>query len=125
MKRNWDTIRGILILLEEKKAEEHALRLSNFPKERSSETSYHVELLIEAGLVHGQMSKTIGAKVRDFTAIRLTWQGHELLDAIKNDTVWNKTKESFISKGLSMSFDLVKSVAIKIASEYLKTTING
>ena len=125
MKRNWDTIREILIRLEEKADEDYALRLSNFPKERSSEISYHVELLIEAGLIHGEMSKTIGREVHDFIITRLTWQGHELLDAIKSDTIWNKTKESFISKGLSMSFDLVKSVAVKIASDYLKINISG
>lgn len=120
MKRNWDTIREIIIRLEEKTDKDYALRLSNFPKERSSEISYHVELLIEAGLVHGEMSKTIGLAVHDFIITRLTWQGHELLDAIKSDTIWNKTKQSFLSKGLSMSFDLVKSVAVKIASDYLK-----
>jgi hypothetical protein len=55
----------------------------------------------------------------------LTWEGHELLDAIKNDTVWNKTKDTFISKGLSMTFDLVKTMATKIATDYLKTTLGG
>jgi hypothetical protein len=125
MKRNWDTIREILILLEEKADEDYALRLSKFPKDRNSEISYHVELLIEAGLIYGEMSKTIGSEVHDFIITRLTWQGHELLDAIKSDTIWNKTKESFISKGLSMTFDLVKSVAVKIASDYLKINISG
>lgn len=125
MKRNWDIIRDILIRLEEKSAEVHALRLSDFPPERRAEISYHIELLIEAGLIHGQMSKTIGPEVDDFIAIRLTWEGHELLDAIKSDTVWNKTKDTFISKGISMTFDLVKSMATKIASEYLKTTLGG
>jgi hypothetical protein len=47
------------------------------------------------------------------------------LDAIRNETVWNKTKQSFISKGLSMTFDLVKSVAISIATEIMKSKIGS
>ncbi len=108
--------------LEEKGPEQHSLRLSSFPEERHYEMSYHVELLEEAGLVYGHMSKTISPGPSDFAAIRLTWEGHELLDAIKNDTIWKKTKESFVSKGLSMTFDLVKSVAVNIATEFLKSS---
>lgn len=120
MKRDWDTIREVLIRLEEKQPEEHTLGLSSFLEERAEEISYHMELLMEAGLVHGEMSKTIGAGPYDFIANRLTWQGHELLDAIKSDTVWSKTKERFVSKGISMTFDLVKSVAVDVGSAYLK-----
>lgn len=123
MKRNWDIIREILIRLEEKGPNEHSLNLSNFSEKRHEEISYHIELLEEAGLIYGRMSKEIGTGPHQFVAIRLTWEGHELLDAIKNDTIWKRTKESFVSKGLSMTFDLVKSVAINIATEFLKSNI--
>lgn len=125
MKRDWDIIREILIRLEESDIEKGCLRLSSFPQKRAHEISYHVELLIEAGLVHGKVSKTLGPGPYDFMAIRLTWSGHEFLDAIRSDTIWQKTKSSFLSKGLSMTFDLVKSVAVDAASAYLKTTISG
>jgi hypothetical protein len=121
MKRDWDTIRDILTKLEDVTPEEGCLRLSSFPPDRAAEISYHVELMMEAGLVNGQMSKTLGSGPHDFLAIRLTWQGHEFLDAIRSDTVWQKTKKSFISGGLSMTFDLVKSVATDIAVAYLKS----
>jgi hypothetical protein len=124
MKRNWDTIREILVRLEEIPPEQD-VRLSSFPQERAQEVSYHVELLMEAGLIHGQMSKTIGPGPHDFFAMRLTWQGHEFLDAIRSDTVWQRTKSSFLSKGLSMTFDLVKSVASDIASTYLRSTMSS
>jgi len=125
MERNWDTIREILLGLEEKRPDKHTLRLSDFPTNRAAEISYHVELLMEAGLIHGQMSKTLSPDPSDFMAIRLTWSGHELLDAIKSDTIWRKTKESFISKGVSMTFDLVKSVAIDISAAYIKGHIGA
>lgn len=125
MKRDWDTVREILMRLETKGPQEHSLRLSSFPEGRREEISYHVELLEEAGLMYGHMSKQLGTGPHDFAAVRLTWRGHELLDAIKNDTVWKKTKESFISKGLSMTFDLLRSVAISFAIESLKKSVPG
>jgi len=121
MERNWDKIREILIKLEEMSPDKGRLRLSDFPPEEAHVYSYNVELLIESGLIHGEMSKTVGKQASDFLAIRLTWEGHEFLDAIRSDSVWNKTKSSFIKGGLSMTFDLVKTVSTKIADAYLKT----
>ena len=125
MKRNWDTIREVLIKFEELDSEAGALQLSDFPSDSAYEYSYHVELLLEAGLIHGQMSKTLGRHAQNFLAQRLTWEGHEFLDAIRSDTVWNKTKTSFVKGGLSMTFDLVKEVAKDVAVAYLKSTIGS
>ena len=123
MKRNWDTIREILICLEEMPPEKDCLQLTDFPSDRAYEYSYHVEILIEAGLIDGQMSKRAGPK--GFRAMRMTWEGHEFLDAIRSDTVWRKAKDSFVKGGLTMTFDLVKSVAKEIAVSYLKSTAGG
>lgn len=124
MKRDWDIVREILLHLEETSADD-CLRLSSFPPERAQEISYHVELLVEAGLIHGQMAKTLGPGPYDFFVERLTWDGHEFLDSIRSETVWQKTKSSFTSKGLSMTFELVKTVAVDLASSYLKSNIGG
>lgn len=123
MKRNWDTIREILTKLEDVTPEEGCLQLASFPTEQAAEISYHMELLMEAGLVSGQMSEEFGSGPHDFFATRLTWPGHEFLDAIRSDTVWQKTKKSFVSGGISMTFDLVKSVAADIAASYLKSSV--
>lgn len=115
MKRNWDTIREILTRLEDLPDTDATLRLSDFSADRAFEHSYHMELLIEAGLVDGQMSRTLGPGPSDFFAQRLTWPGHEFLDSVRSDTVWAKTKKTFASKGIDMTFDLVKSVASEIS----------
>lgn len=124
MERNWDIIREILIKLEELNPKVGTIQLSDFPADKAYEYSYHVELLVESGLIHGQMSKTIGSHAHDFFASRLTWNGHEFLDAIRSDSVWNKTKTSFVKGGLSMTFDLIKGVATDVAAVLLKSTIN-
>ena len=123
MKRNWDTIRELLTKLEECDLPQDMLQLSSFPEDRAAEISYHLELLIEAGLVDGEMVKTLGGGPYDFFANRLTWNGHEFLDAIRSDTVWQKTKKVFVTKGVSMTFDLVKSVASEVAGGLLKSSL--
>jgi hypothetical protein len=77
-------------------------------------------LLIEAGLVNGQMSQTLNPGVRDFFARRLTWDGHEFLDSIRSDTIWARTKRAFLDKGVEMSFDLVKAYAKDAAAALMK-----
>ena len=71
------------------------------------------------------MSKTIGPGPHDFFANRLTWKGHEFLDTIRSDTIWQKTKKVFAKEGISMSFDLVESVASEVAASVLKSSIGG
>ena len=120
MKRNWDTIRELLTKVEECTLPVEMVRLSTFASERAAEISYHMSLLIEAGLVKGQMSQTIGPEVKDFFAQRLTWDGHEFLDSIRSDTVWAKTKKVFLDKGVEMTFDLVKAIAKEAAATIIK-----
>ncbi len=125
MKRNWDTIRELLAKVEECTLPAEMVRLADFPEERAAEISYHMALLIEAGLVNGQMVNTIGPEVKDFFAHKLTWGGHEFLDSIRSDTVWQKTKKIFAEQGLSMTFDLVKEGAKQVGAAILTATIGG
>ena len=125
MKRDWDIIREILFKIENLESNAGPLRLNNFPPEKAYDYSLHVEILIEAGLIYGQMSKTIGQHAQNFIAYRLTWQGYEFLDAIRSDNVWHKIKDSFFKGGLSMTYDLVKEAAKIIAIKLLSSKISS
>lgn len=52
------------------------------------EISYHIMLLHEAGLVEGWDRSAIG--VFRWSARRLTWEGHEFLEAARSDTDWQE-----------------------------------
>lgn len=122
MKREWDTVRLILTKLEELPDTDASLSLDSFECENESEAykvSYNVSLLIEAGLVKGFMNEISDKGPTSFIAYGLTWAGNELLDSIRSDTVWNMTKETFASKGVEMTFELVKSVAIGVTAKML------
>ena len=45
-------------------------------------------------------------------AFNLTWDGHEFLDAIRNEGTWNKIKAFVKEKSASLSFDVIKAVAL-------------
>jgi hypothetical protein len=45
----------------------------------------------------------------------LTWDGHEFLDAMRDDTLWKRAKEKFIKPGASWT--------AKAVFEYLKLEI--
>jgi hypothetical protein len=118
MKRNWDTIREILL-----KAEEltpgATLRLSDFDTARADEIAYHLKLLDESGLINVSTAEFLGAAGIHFDLDRLTWSGHDFLDAVRNDSIWNKTKAMISEKGGAMTFELIKSFAISVAKTAL------
>jgi len=125
MKRNWETIREILLKVEECTLPTDTVRLADFQGDRSSEISYHVSLLIEAGLINGQILQTLGPEAKEFFARGLTWHGHEFLDSIRSNAIWEATKKTFLEKGIEMTFELVRSGATQIASLVLKNALNG
>lgn len=125
MKRNWDTIRELLVKVEECTLPTDRVRLTDFSEDRAAEVSYHMALLIQAGLVNGRMDETLSADVKNFFAQKLTWSGHEFLDSIRSDTVWQKTKSIFAEQGLSMTVDLVKETAKKVGAAILTVTIGS
>jgi hypothetical protein len=81
-------------------------------------------LLEEAGLVEAAIG-LLEATTRPATGVyfrveRLTREGHDFLDAVRNDTVWTITEETLRSKELSWTFDVVWFLAISIAKDLLK-----
>lgn len=60
----------------------------------AEEVGYHLNMLLEAGLIKAKGSIELMPVIN-----KMTWQGHEFLDDIRDDTVWGKTKER--TKGLA------------------------
>ncbi|QDP72186.1 DUF2513 domain-containing protein [Legionella israelensis] len=118
MKRNWDLVRKILLKVEET-PQSNQLKLEDFPDDNGYEVTYHVQLLIDAGLIDANIYGTTSSEPNDFLLRRLTWHGHEFLDSVKNESIWLKTKETFKSKGISMTFETIKTVAIGLISKYI------
>ncbi|MCM1102514.1 MAG: DUF2513 domain-containing protein [Clostridium sp.] len=84
------------------------------------QVAYHCSILHEGGYIHACNVQYSGNKVYLFSVGRLTWEGHEFLDKIREDTIWKKTKETISKKGLPFVFDIVKSVSIEIITGVVK-----
>jgi Hypothetical protein (DUF2513) len=42
-----------------------------------------------------------------YLPLRLTWQGHEFLDAARDDTIWRRGKERVLKAAGGLTFDLL------------------
>lgn len=118
MKRNWDLIRSILLKLESQAEARGSLSPDGFTGFDSEAVSYHFKLLQSAGLIEAIDYSSLNEL--SLVARSLTWQGHELLDKIRNDTVWNSLKTTIKSKSLDLSLDTIKQVAQTIISQMLE-----
>ncbi|KKK76368.1 hypothetical protein LCGC14_2864380, partial [marine sediment metagenome] len=65
----------------------------------SEQIGYHSYLLVDAGLAAGMDGSNLDDVVPQFCLNNLTWEGHEFLDAARDETHWNKTKDMFARVG--------------------------
>jgi hypothetical protein len=72
------------------------------------ERAYHVQLLIDVGLVEGVVMKGPQGALTGAMVSRLTWAGHDFLQSVRDDTVWKKAKKQVLKPGASWTFDILK-----------------
>jgi hypothetical protein len=120
MKRDLDLIRNILLKLEGIETPREWLDPDKFEGYGDEIVSYHFEILSEAGLIKAENNTTIGVPIKfNSRAMRLTWAGHDFLDAMRDDTRWKKVKDFVKKYGGMISIELTKKVAV----EALKTQL--
>src|SRR5689334_8656801 len=84
---------------------------------REEDYVYHVMILKEAGLIEA-FEFSAGGMI-DWRPKRLTWQGHDFLDAARNDATWRKANELVKEKGGAMTFEILKALLVQFAKETL------
>jgi len=70
--------------------------------------------MMQAGLVEGSDVTTMDSEGPEAIPTCLTWQGHEFLDACRNEGVWVKAKEKIKSIGGEVPLDVLKTVLVEI-----------
>ena len=50
----------------------------------------------------------------------MTYTGHDLLDTMRSDTVWSNIKKVAKSRGLELTFDVVKQIGSFVTEKLLK-----
>ena len=113
MKRDMNLIR---LLLLETEGGEPKPNLSPYSQEK---LVYHDALLIEAGLVHGEVILDGSGQPTGAVKLRLTWAGHEFLDAARNDTVWEKAGERIKKSGVDVTISLLQELLKQLLKQSL------
>lgn len=108
MKRDMDLIRKILFQIEKESTglDQLYIRLDGYPDQ---DVQFHIMLLVEADLI--KALDFSGGDALHFMPIRLTWAGYEFLDAARDDTRWNKAKET-MNKAGGFVFEVAKALLI-------------
>jgi len=101
MKRDMEIVRLILQSIE---SGEEPAATEGVPVD---EHVYHIDLMIEAGLLKGDMVGRKDGSPRGAAIQRLTWAGHDFLDAARDPTIWQKAKEKVLKPGASWTFGLL------------------
>jgi len=121
MKRDFDLIRKLLIFFEEKPGSE-PVRKPEIAGYNDIEIMYHLLLLNDAGFLRCEPIKSTSSdRVIKVIPFELTWDGHEFLDKIRSEEIWNKTKVTIKKKGVDLSFDTIRQVTSEVIKSILST----
>jgi hypothetical protein len=101
MKRDMELIRLLLLRVE---SGEETPELEQYDQ---SNRVYQAALMIDAGLVEGVISKDQHGMPARSAIIRLTWAGHDFLDAVRDNGVWKNIKDNVLKPGASWTFGLL------------------
>jgi hypothetical protein len=112
MERDLDLIRTILLTIEGS---------SNFNMKMlynlgySNEViNYQLDLLNDVKYVDMKITHVQGQKAGIYSINRLTQQGHDYLDSIRDVTIWKNVKEKIAKLAGSVSLEIIKTIAIEI-----------
>lgn len=117
MERDFNLIRRILLSVETAPVGE---LIQDLPYDDTDKytLSEHVRIMIQEGLVDGEVTDYINGMPPSYLIRRLTWKGHDFLANAKNDTIWKKVMADAKEKGTSMTMVVINGLLTKAAQKY-------
>lgn len=126
MKRDMDLVRRLMLAAEGQPAGEHFFARDIMQADDDGAViAEHVHLLFDAGYLTGDPDRTIAILPHPGRVLitGITWRGHEFLDAVRDDTVWQKTKAKLTATGGSATLEIVTQVATSILKQMLGLSV--
>jgi hypothetical protein len=115
--RDWDLIRTLLLEVEAIDSTRGYIDSRHFAREHSVSESvafHQFEILRERGLIEGnELTSMDGSSI---TARSLTWEGHELLDKMREPKLWGRIKDEATTRGIGLSFESLGALFTKLVS---------
>lgn len=134
MKRDWELIRQVLVDIEDDR--DPMLRLPDNPvwenqteqefsdevsRYRSTESSLygHVELLLEANCIQGMeiIRYPDDSWGHSNYGARLTMAGHDLLETMRSQGLWEKIKTTAKTRSIELTVDSIKTIATALITK--------
>ncbi len=113
-----ELVRKILLAIESHEAGffRNELEIEGYTEEK---VGYHVYLMMEAGLVNGVDETVMTSTSPSAIATGLTWEGHEFIDAARNETIWKTAMQKVQSIGGSVTIAVLTALLRKLVGEQL------
>lgn len=126
MTRDMDLMRKILFYIEDNyQAGQEYIRNIEIEGYTPEVISEHIALAYEARLIQDiKEIRIIRAPVAYWVG-NLTNEGYDLLDKIREDTIWNKTKDVIKEKGLPLIAGTIKTVATALITAAAEGVANS
>ena len=116
MQRNMDLIRQLLLGIEGEASTQYEFNVEHVD---DLEKWYTIDLLVQAKLIRGVevhwAADGTGPYPHTKGLVALTWKGHDFLNAVRNDSVWQRASEKAKAGGLdmqSLTFEVIKSLCV-------------
>jgi hypothetical protein len=76
--------------------------------------------MYEAGLIEGEpFTSSTSSRVIKVIPFSLTWQGHESLDAARDNRVWETVRAKIASAVVEVPFSLLKELLVLTLKQYV------
>lgn len=131
MKRDMELVRKILLAMEA--SDKNNFTLPSHPQiegYKSDQIEYHMRIMANANLLHYEKEIEVqeintGGMIPHkskwtYERFYLDWRGHEFIETIRDDTQWNKVKETMTKAG-GFIFDL----ALMVGKKFIENKLLG
>lgn len=114
MRRDMDLVRSILMQAE---AADGPLDMGDMDPcgHTEEEVAYHIELMAQRGLVSATVRRAYGGAVMLCRVDALTWDGQDMLDAVRSERVWARARRAIADSVGTATFEVVRGVCTAIA----------
>lgn len=138
MRIDWKIFKGLLEKFEDESIEQYLKTVGTLPestkledfdtrenlkkeaKEQEKVIFGHLLLCIDGGFIDGVIIKTGGDFSYSYGLIspRLTLSGQELLEKLRNKTIWNRIKSGAGTLSVPLTVETISAIATKIINEF-------
>lgn len=114
MRRDMDLIRNLLFVVRDLSPGSD-FKTPEYEAFSRDEVREHLYLLHQAGFIEASVDSVLANSVPYIDPIRLTWEGHEFVEAIQDSSRWERLKKHMAKMG-----GFAISVAKPLAIEWMK-----